>query len=91
MHGRPQRGATPTSPGKRLVPPAPRVHRITSLRHGATLIDDFAWLRDRNWQAVMRDPGLLDPAIRHHLEQETPMPTQYWLAPGRYRRPCLAR
>jgi oligopeptidase B len=39
-------------------------------RHGFTLTDEFAWLRDPNWQQVMRDPGVLDPAIRKHLEAE---------------------
>jgi oligopeptidase B len=33
-------------------------------------VDDYAWLRAPNWQAVMRDPALLDPAIRAHLEAE---------------------
>jgi oligopeptidase B len=38
--------------------------------HGVLLVDEFAWLKDPNWQAVMRDPDLLDPAIRAHLESE---------------------
>src|SRR4029079_9802197 len=29
-----------------------------------------AWLRDPNWQAGMRDPAALDPAIRAQLEAE---------------------
>jgi oligopeptidase B len=33
-------------------------------------VDDYAWLRASNWQAVMRDPALLDPEIRAHLEAE---------------------
>ena len=33
-------------------------------------MDDYAWLRAANWQAVMRDPAQLDPAIRAHLEAE---------------------
>jgi oligopeptidase B len=38
--------------------------------HGVTLTDEYAWLRDPNWQAVMRDPAVLDPAIRAVLEAE---------------------
>ncbi|HMN50978.1 MAG TPA: S9 family peptidase [Xanthobacteraceae bacterium] len=38
--------------------------------HGLTLVDDFAWLRDDNWQEVIRDPGKLDPEIRAYLEAE---------------------
>ncbi len=32
--------------------------------------DEFARLRADNWQAVMRDPRLLDPEIRGYLEAE---------------------
>jgi len=39
-------------------------------RHGMSVVDDYAWLRAPNWQAVMRDPSLLDPAIRAYLEAE---------------------
>ncbi len=37
---------------------------------GAVRVDDYAWLRDDNWQAVMRDPTLLRADIRAHLEAE---------------------
>jgi oligopeptidase B len=40
------------------------------VRHGITLTDEFAWLKDPNWQAVMRDPALLDADIRTYLEAE---------------------
>jgi oligopeptidase B len=46
------------------------VPAVTTNRHGVTLTDEFAWLRDQNWQQVVRDPHLLDPAIRKHLENE---------------------
>jgi oligopeptidase B len=38
--------------------------------HGVTLVDDYAWLRADNWQAVIRDPALLAADIRAHLEAE---------------------
>ena len=38
--------------------------------HGITRTDPFAWLRDDNWQAVMKDPAALDADIRAHLEAE---------------------
>ena len=38
--------------------------------HGQTLSDPHAWLRAENWREVMRDPALLDPAIRRWLETE---------------------
>lgn len=41
-----------------------------SLYHGIERVDDYAWLRAGNWQAVMRDPALLDSEIRAYLEAE---------------------
>ena len=34
------------------------------------MIDDYAWLKDANWQEVLRDPSVLDPDIRNYLEAE---------------------
>lgn len=33
-------------------------------------MDAYAWLRDPDWQRVMRNPEALDPAIRAYLEAE---------------------
>ncbi|HTO59629.1 MAG TPA: S9 family peptidase [Bradyrhizobium sp.] len=50
-------------------PVAPRrAHSFTT--HGITVTDDYAWLKDQNWQEVLRDPSVLDPDIRGHLEAE---------------------
>ncbi len=43
---------------------------VTDTRHGITRTDDYAWLRDDNWQAMFKDPSILDPEIRKHLEAE---------------------
>ena len=53
-----------------LAPPvAPRrSHSFTT--HGMTVVDDYAWLKDENWQEVLRDPDVLDPDIRTYLEAE---------------------
>ena len=51
------------------APIAPRrPHSFTT--HGITLTDDYAWLKDSNWQEVLRDPMVLDPDIRSYLEAE---------------------
>ena len=42
----------------------------TSIHHGIERVDDYAWLRAANWQAVIRDPALLDAEIRAYLEAE---------------------
>ena len=56
----------------------PRALRIpyASVHHGIERADDYAWLRAANWQAVMRDPALLDPQIRTYLEAENAYTTE---------------
>jgi oligopeptidase B len=51
---------------------APRADKrpVATHIHGVELIDDYAWLRADNWQDVLRDPDVLDPAIRAHLDAE---------------------
>ncbi|WP_298259445.1 S9 family peptidase [Bradyrhizobium sp.] len=53
-----------------LTPPiAPRrPHSLTT--HGITIVDDYAWLKDGNWQEVLRDPSILNADIRKYLEAE---------------------
>jgi oligopeptidase B len=53
-----------------LTPPiAPRrPHSFTT--HGITIVDDYAWLKDENWQEVLRDPSILNADIRNYLESE---------------------
>ncbi len=43
---------------------------VRDVRHGLERTDDYAWLRAGNWQEMFKDPSLLDPAIRAHLEAE---------------------
>ena len=42
----------------------------TAPRPDATAADPYAWLRDPNWQAVMRDPTVLQADIRAFLDAE---------------------
>lgn len=51
------------------APVAPK-KPVTDTRHGKTRTDDYAWLRAENWQAMFKDPSILDPEIRRHLEAE---------------------
>jgi oligopeptidase B len=52
-----------------LAPVAPRrPHSFT--KHGITVSDDYAWLKDENWQEVLHDPSALDADIRKYLEAE---------------------
>lgn len=49
-------------------------------RHGRTIDDPYAWLRDSDWQQVMREPEVLQPEIRAHLDAENAY-TEAALAP----------
>src|SRR5260370_18579166 len=55
---------------KPFAVPAAAPPAVKTSRHGIVLTDEFAWLKDPNWQRVMRDPRLLAPTIRKHLENE---------------------
>ncbi|MBL8556377.1 MAG: S9 family peptidase [Phenylobacterium sp.] len=50
-------------------PVAPKVpHRIEQL--GRVRVDDYAWMKDDNWQQVLRDPKVLRADVRTHLDAE---------------------
>ncbi len=55
---------------KTITPPTAEKRPRTYTVHGVTLTDDYAWLKDDNWQQVLRDPSVLAPDIRRHLEAE---------------------
>ncbi|OCW58440.1 S9 family peptidase [Hoeflea olei] len=50
--------------------PVAKKHPLTDTRHGISRTDDYAWMRDANWQAMFKDPSILEPEIRAHLEAE---------------------
>jgi len=54
----------------KLPAPLARKQPHTQTRFGVMWTDDYAWMKDENWQAVMRDPSVLDAEIRTHLETE---------------------
>jgi oligopeptidase B len=52
------------------LPPVARKapHRLEQL--GRVRFDDYAWMKDENWQRVLRDPKALRADIREHLDLE---------------------
>lgn len=55
------------------LPPTPPVARIeprTFEQVGRTRVDNYAWLKDDNWQEVMRNPSLLRADVREYLDEE---------------------
>jgi oligopeptidase B len=60
---------TQTTDKPLAAPVAPRrPHSFAT--HGITVTDDYAWLKDENWQEVLRDPEVLNADIRTHLDAE---------------------
>ena len=53
-----------------LAPPVAerRPHPVN--RFGITVPDDYAWLKDPDWQQVLHDPSVLAPDIRGYLTAE---------------------
>lgn len=37
---------------------------------GRVRVDDYAWMKDDNWQKVLRDPTLIKPEVKAHLTAE---------------------
>lgn len=52
------------------TPPVARIEPKTIEQLGRTRTDNYAWLKDDNWQNVMRDPSLLRADVRAHIEAE---------------------
>ena len=55
-----------TKPAPPLAAKQPK--RIEQL--GRVRVDDYAWMKDDNWQQVLRDPKVLRADVRAHLEAE---------------------
>jgi oligopeptidase B len=51
-------------------PPRAEKRPVIHTLHGDHRIDEYAWLRDDNWQQVMREPEVLRADVRAYLEAE---------------------
>jgi len=51
------------------VPPKAAQKPQTLSQLGRERTDNYAWMKDPNWQKVMSSPETLDAAIRAHLER----------------------
>ena len=52
------------------VPPIARREPKRIEQLGRVRIDDYAWMKDEDWQALLRDPETVRPDIKVHLEAE---------------------
>lgn len=55
---------------KPMAAPVAAKRPKTSILHTHSRSDDYAWLKDPNWQKVMKDSSRLSAEIREHLEAE---------------------
>ena len=53
-----------------MKPPAAPKRPKRTEQLGRVRVDDYAWMKDDDWQKVMRDPKVLRADIRTHLEAE---------------------
>lgn len=72
--------AQPARRGAPAGPVAPK-RPVTITRHGQARTDDYAWMRDPNWQAVIDDPARLAPEIRAHIDAENAYTNHVLLEP----------
>ncbi len=54
----------------RPTPPVAPIRPVRIEQVGRVRVDNYQWMKDDNWQQVMRDPSVLDRDIRAHLEAE---------------------
>ena len=55
---------------KRPVAPIAKIDPKTIVQLGRTRVDNYAWMKDDNWQKVLRDPTVIRADIKSHLEAE---------------------
>ncbi|RZJ43605.1 MAG: S9 family peptidase, partial [Brevundimonas sp.] len=52
------------------VPPVAKKIPVTIEQLGRTRVDDYQWMKDDNWQAVLRDPSIIKADVKEHLTAE---------------------
>ena len=53
----------PQAPVAKIIP-------VTIEQLGRVRTDDYQWMKDDNWQAVLRDPTLIKADVKAHLTVE---------------------
>jgi oligopeptidase B len=64
------RPAGASMPQSTPVPPVAKKIPVTIGQLGRVRTDDYQWMKDDNWQAVLRDPTLIKADVREHLLAE---------------------
>jgi oligopeptidase B len=58
------------SRAQELSPPVAEQRPVTIEQVGFTRVDEYQWIKDDNWQQVMREPDVLDTEVRALLDAE---------------------
>ena len=55
-----------------MKPTIPKLRKETNVTkiHEEHLIDDYAWIKQKNWQEVLKKPKNLNPEVQNYLEAE---------------------
>lgn len=53
----------------KLVPKLRKEKKVINL-HGDELIDDYAWIKQKDWQNVLKDPSKLNGEVLKYIEEE---------------------
>jgi len=61
---------------KKQAPQAKKVN-LEITQHNQIRVDEYAWLRDAQWQTVMQSPECLNKQIRQHLDSENAYTDDY--------------
>lgn len=54
----------------RPVAPVAKKVPVTIEQLGRTRVDEYQWMKDDNWQAILRDPSLIKQDVKEHLNEE---------------------
>ena len=54
----------------KILPPIAKKKTKILILHGHQRTDEYTWMKDPNWQQVMKDPTTLSDDIRNYLEAE---------------------
>ena len=60
----------PFAAARAISPPDVEKRPVETTQHGVVCVDNYAWLRDEEWQEVLRDPSKLDADIRAMIDAE---------------------
>lgn len=55
------------------VPPVAKKIPVRIEQLGRVRVDDYQWMKDDNWQAVLRDPTLIKADVREHPRPRMPI------------------